>query len=102
MLATTQSLAGQLVLVRVLIAQGRPDEACALARAVLEATQALGSFLVAQQLLDVKDAVEVHRTNTVVADFLLRLEEGLKDRMWLSRWLDKGRCVGRTGFSEGA
>jgi len=93
---------GQLILVRVLIAQGKPDEACALAQAVLDATQALGSFLVAQQLLDLKHAVERHSTNSVVADFLSRLEEGLKDRMWLSRWLGREECVGRTGPSEGA
>src|SRR5207253_4816813 len=74
---------GQLILVRVLIAQGKPDEACALAQAVLDATQALGSFLVAQQLLDLKRAVERYRANNVVADFLSRLEDGLKDRMWI-------------------
>src|SRR5207244_2709984 len=70
---------GQLVLVRVLVAQGKPDEACALAQAVLDATQALGSFLVLQQLLDLKHAVERHRPNRVVSDFLSRLDEGLKD-----------------------
>src|SRR5260370_27329153 len=74
---------GQLILVRVLIAQGKPDEACALAQAVLDATQALGSFLVAQQLLDLKHVVQRHRANSVVADFLSRLDEGLKERMWL-------------------
>src|SRR3982074_1422843 len=67
---------GQLILVRVLIAQGEPDDAYALAQAVLDATQALGSFLVFQQLLDLKHVVERHRTNGVVADFLSRLEEG--------------------------
>ncbi len=93
---------GQLILVRLLIAQGKPDEACALAQAVLDATQALGSFLVAQQLLDLKRAVERHRANHVLADFLSRLEEGLKDRMWLGRWLSKEECIVRTGSSEGA
>jgi tetratricopeptide (TPR) repeat protein len=92
---------GQLHLVRVLIGQGKPDEACALAQAVLDATQALGSFLVAQQLLDLKHAVEKHRANSVVADFLSRLEEGLKDRMWLGRWLGKEEYVGPAGSREG-
>jgi hypothetical protein len=91
---------GQLILVRVLIAQGKPDEACALAQAVLDATQALGSFLVLQQLLDLRRVVERHRTNGVVAHFLSRLEEGLKERMWLARWLDKEGCVGLTGSGE--
>ena len=92
---------GQLILVRVLIAQDKPDEACALAQAVLDATQALGSFLVAQQLLDLKHAVERHRANRVVSDFLSRLDEGLKDRMWLGRWLGKQACVVLTGSREG-
>jgi tetratricopeptide (TPR) repeat protein len=91
---------GQLILVRVLIAQGKLDEACALAEAVLDATQALGSFLVLQQLLDLKHVVERHRTNCVVADFLSRLEEGLKERMWLARWLDEEGCVSPTGSGE--
>lgn len=93
---------GQLILVRVLIAEGKPDEACALAQAVLDATQALGSFLVAQQLLDLKHAVESHRANSVVADFLARLDEGLKDRMWLGRWIGKGGWVAPTRSRAGS
>ena len=93
---------GQLILVRVLVAQGEPDEACALARAVLDATQALGSLLVAQQLLDLRRVVEPHRANSEVADFLSRLDAGLKERMWLGRWLGKEGWVGRTGSREGA
>src|SRR5436853_60814 len=93
---------GQLILVRVLIAQGNPDEACALAQAVLDATQALGSFLVAQQLLDLKHVVEQHRANSVVADFLSRLDEGLKDRMWLGRWLSREGWGAPSGSREGS
>jgi len=92
---------GQLILVRVLIAEGKPDEACALAQGVLDTTRALGSFLVLQQLLDLKHLVERHRANSVVADFLSRLEEGLRERMWLGRWLSREGCVGRTGSREG-
>ncbi len=86
----------------MLVAQGEPDEACALARAVLDATQALGSLLVAQQLLDLRRVVEPHRANSEVADFLSRLDAGLKERMWLGRWLGKEGWVGRTGSREGA
>jgi ATP/maltotriose-dependent transcriptional regulator MalT len=93
---------GQLILVRVLIAQGEPDQACALAQGVVDATQALGSFLVLQQLLDLKEVVERHRTNSVVADFLSRLEEDTKERMWLGRWVTNEGSVGRTGSREGA
>jgi transcriptional regulator with XRE-family HTH domain len=93
---------GQLTLVRVLIAQGKPEEACALAQAVLDATQTLGSFLVAQQLLDLKHVVQRHRANSVVADFLSRLDEGLKERMWLGRWLSKDGWGAPTGSREGS
>ena len=92
---------GQLILVRVLIAEGKPDEACALAQGVLDTTRALGSFLVLQQLFDLKHLVERHRANSVVADFLSRLEEGLKERMWLGRWLSTDGYGARTGSREG-
>ena len=35
-------------------------------------------------------------------ELLSRLEEGLKDLMWLDRWLSKEGCVVRTGSPEGA
>jgi len=92
---------GQLILVRVLVSQGKPDEACALAQAVLDATRTLGSFLVAQQLLDLRDVMERHRTNSVVADFLSRLAEGRKERMWLGRSLSRDGWVARTGTRDG-
>jgi tetratricopeptide (TPR) repeat protein len=93
---------GQLILANVLIAQGEPEEACALAQAVLDATQALGSFLVLHQLLELKEVVERHRANRAVADFLSRLEEGLKDRIWLGRWLSKDGWGAPTGSREGS
>jgi tetratricopeptide (TPR) repeat protein len=80
---------GQLILVTVLIAHGRPDEACAVAQEVLDATQQLGSYLVIQQLLDLKQLLEPHRGNKVVADFLLCLDEALRERLWLYEWLTK-------------
>jgi len=61
---------GQLILVTVLIARGKPGEACAVAQEVLDATQQLGSYLVIQQLLDLRRLLEPHRTDRVVADFL--------------------------------
>ena len=73
-----------------------------MAQGVLDATQALGSFLVLQQLLDLKHVLERHRANRVVADFLSRLEEGLEERMWLGRWLSKERYVGLSGSREGS
>jgi tetratricopeptide (TPR) repeat protein len=89
---------GQLILVTVLIAQGKPDEACALAQEVLDATQQLGSYLVIQQLLDLKQLLEPHRANRVVADFLLCLDEALRERVWLYQWLTKDGRGQATGF----
>ncbi|SBW23038.1 hypothetical protein FDG2_3471 [Candidatus Protofrankia californiensis] len=83
---------GQLLLVTVFIAQGKPDEACAVAQAVLDATRQLGSYLVIQQLLDLKQLLEPHRaTNKTVAAFLPCLEEALRERLWLYQWLTKDR-----------
>ena len=88
---------GQLILVTVLIAQGRPDEACAVAQEVLDATQQLGSYLVIQQLLDLKRLLEPHRGTQVVAEFLNCLDEALRERVWLYQWLTQdGRGDGTT------
>lgn len=91
---------GQLILVTVLIAQGKPDEACAVAQEILDATQQLGSYLVIQQLLDLKQLLEPYRDSGVVADFLLCLEEALRGRLWLYQWLTKDGRAG--GHKEGA
>ncbi|MFV2083979.1 hypothetical protein [Micromonospora sp. LOL_021] len=52
---------GQLILVTVLVAQGRPEEACTVAQEVLDATHQLGSYLVIQQLLGLRRLLEPHR-----------------------------------------
>lgn len=80
---------GQLILATVLIAQGKPDEGCSVAQEVLDATQQLGSFLVIQQLLDLKELLEPHHGNRVVADFLVCLDEALRERVWLYQWLTR-------------
>lgn len=77
---------GKLILASLLVAQGRPDEACAIAATVLAATQQLGSFLVVEQLLDFGRLVEPYRTDKGVADFLSSLEETLRERQWLYHW----------------
>jgi tetratricopeptide (TPR) repeat protein len=82
---------GKLILVAVLIAQGNLDEACGLAQEVLDTTRALGSYLVVQQLVDLRPLLEPHRADRVVADFLSCLEAELNERVWLSRWLGEQR-----------
>jgi ATP/maltotriose-dependent transcriptional regulator MalT len=91
---------GQLLLVTVLIARGKPDVACAVAQEVLDATQQLGSYLVIEQLLDLKQLLEPHRGNRVVGDFLACLEEALRERLWLYQWLNRGGHSQATGVRE--
>jgi tetratricopeptide (TPR) repeat protein len=78
---------GQLILVTVLIAQGKPDEACGMAAEVLDATQSLGSFLVIQQLQDLRRLLQPYQSSNAVSEFLSNLEEALTERLWLYRWL---------------
>lgn len=80
---------GQLALITVLVAQGEPDEACGIAYDVLTATHSLGSFLVFGQLLELRQALQPHRSSTVVGNFLACLEETVRERLWLYQWLTK-------------
>jgi transcriptional regulator with XRE-family HTH domain len=80
---------GQLALVAVLVAQGKPDEACGIADDVLTATQSLGSYVVIGQLLELRDLLQAYRPNPVVVGFLDRLEATLQERLWLYQWLTR-------------
>lgn len=77
----------QLMLVSVLIAEGRPDEACAVATEVLDSTRSLGSFLVVQQLEQLERLFEPHRRSHDVSTFLDCLSTDLRERRWLAHWL---------------
>jgi hypothetical protein len=78
---------GQLILVSVLVAQGRCDEGCAIANDVLDATQSLGSVLVLEQLRDLQDVLQRHRSNHAVAHFLSRLADVLSERRKRYPWI---------------
>lgn len=91
---------GQLILVTVLIAQGKADQACAVAWEILDATQQLGSYLVVQQLLELKQLLGPYRGSDAVTAFLLGLDETLRERLWLYQWLAKDSQAGR--HREGA
>ena len=78
-----------IALTTVLVAQGKPDEACGIAYDVLTATQSLGSFLVIGQLLELRQALQPHQSNTVVGGFLACLDETVRERLWLYQWLTK-------------
>ncbi|MBO2448728.1 hypothetical protein J4573_16620 [Actinomadura barringtoniae] len=86
--AHTRSRAfGQLLLITVLIAQDRPDEACSVGREVLDATESLSSYLVIEQLREVQDLLKPYRASRVVAEFLRRLHDVLRERVLLYRRL---------------
>jgi tetratricopeptide (TPR) repeat protein len=85
---------GQLIMVTVLIAQGQADEACGIAAEVLDTTQSLGSFLVLQQLQDLRRLLQPHQAAAVVSALLASLEEALAERLWLYRWLAQGNTGG--------
>jgi tetratricopeptide (TPR) repeat protein len=72
---------GQLLLVGALIAQGVPEEACGIAREVLEATHSLNSYLVLEQLNSVRANLAPFKSNKVVSTFRSELGEGLRARM---------------------
>jgi hypothetical protein len=91
---------GQLLLATALVAQDRLDEACAVAREVLNATQQLGSRLVLEQLLDLKRLLTRHQDGRVVADFLSCLEDTVRQRVWLFQWQTEGGHGGQAGLGD--
>jgi hypothetical protein len=78
---------GQLVMVGVLIAQSRVDEACGLARDALESTRSLGSFVVIERLMDLRALLAAYGTSHAVQEFLASLDEARRERAWLIEWL---------------
>jgi len=78
---------GQLILVSVLVAQGKRDEGCAVANDVLDATQSLESVLVLEQLRELPVVFEPHQTDRPVADLLGRLADVLPERRRRYPWM---------------
>jgi hypothetical protein len=60
---------------------------------VLDATQALSSHLVTQQLDELRSLLEPYRTNPTVAEFLPWLQEVVRRRVGLYSWLTSGSVV---------
>ncbi len=91
---------GQLMLAAVLIAQGRPDEACAIAAEVVSATQQLGSYLVIDQLRSLKNQLHACRDSEAVAEFLACLDETLRQRSWLYNWSVSEEELATNGYDS--
>jgi transcriptional regulator with XRE-family HTH domain len=92
---------GQLILATVLIAQGEVEHACALAHEVLDATQSLGSYIVIQQLVELKKLLESRQKNKAVDDFLACFDQVLRERLCLYQWLHEDHHGRSTDDGEG-
>ena len=77
----------QLMLVSILIVEGKPDEACVVASEVLDSTRGLGSYLIVQQLEELARLLHPFRRSHDVSAFLDTLNAELRDRRWLADWL---------------
>ncbi len=78
---------GQLILVSVLVAQGRLDESCTVGHEVLDTTHSLGSVLVLELLRELQIVLEPHRSGRAVAAFLDRLANILPERSSRYPWI---------------
>jgi len=88
-------------LISVRIAEGKPDEAFAVAYDVLDGTRVLGSYLVVQQLGELDQLLVPYRRSHDVTTFLGRLRQELRERRWLAAWLpgvDSDTNAGRHEF----
>jgi hypothetical protein len=72
---------GQLALASILVVQGEPDHACAIADDVLSATASLGSYLVVAKLLQLQQQLQPYRDTPAVAEFLDCLQDTVRDRL---------------------
>jgi hypothetical protein len=75
---------GQLILVSVLVSQGRYEQAGALAREVIDTTRHLGSYLVLRQLLGLRQRLAPQQSHPAAAAFLGCVQDALRERRWLS------------------
>ncbi|QFG21580.1 lipopolysaccharide assembly protein LapB [Actinomadura sp. WMMB 499] len=87
---TRSRVFAKLLLVTVLIAQGRSDEACSQVHEILDLIQGLSSHLVTQQLDELYTLLVPYRTNTTVAELMPSLEGTLRGRRDLYSWLSNG------------
>ncbi|MFC4009402.1 hypothetical protein ACFOY2_19370 [Nonomuraea purpurea] len=77
---------GNLTLASALIGQGKLDQACAVATDVIHSTQTLGSYLVIQQLRELRALLTPH-TAPIACTVVESLTEALRQRAWWYQWL---------------
>jgi hypothetical protein len=76
---------GQLILASVLIAEGDPEHGCAVAVEVVDATTALASYPVSQELDGLRAPLAGYRANRAVAAFLASLDDITRRRSWFAK-----------------
>jgi hypothetical protein len=74
---------GMFICAGVLAVNGKPDEAAGVAAEILQATDALGSYIVVQNFRGLRRLLEPYGSSTVVREFLARLDPALRQRRWL-------------------
>jgi DNA-binding XRE family transcriptional regulator len=79
---------GQLGLAAAYLAHGQPEQACAVARGVLDATESLSSYLVVQQLVQLTQALQRYSDVPAVAEFLDCLHTTLPRLLLVYQGLD--------------
>jgi hypothetical protein len=72
-----------------LVAQGQPDEACAVGNEVVDVTEGLRSALVFKELEALQRRLQPHRSSMAVTDFAHRLDDVLDVRR-RSSWAAPG------------
>lgn len=77
---------GNLTLASALIGQGELERACAVATDVIHSTQALGSYLVIQQLRELRALLTPH-TSPIARTTVEVLTEALRQRVWWYQWI---------------
>ena len=78
---------GQLFLISTLIDQGEPEQACDLARDVVQATQSLGSYLVVHQLQEIRNQLSQYTGIASVSETREILGTAVRQRLWLQQWI---------------
>jgi hypothetical protein len=76
-----------LALASALVGQGELERACAVATDVIHTTQALGSYLVVQQLRELRGLLTPHTATPIARTVVESLTEALRQRVWWYQWL---------------
>jgi transcriptional regulator with XRE-family HTH domain len=91
---------GQIALAGAHLAQGQPEEACAIVRDVFDATQSLSSYLVVQQLLHLTLLLKPYRGIGPIGEFLDCLEAALPRRLLTCQLPDQSEPASATAPRE--